>query len=138
MEHIKIEKRMENVQLFKVDEELGIVYGFAAISKRDGKKYRDSQGEHIPENVMAKMAMNFMEGMRDAQFMHEDIKVGKVNQGLMLTDDVAKALGLTTNQTGFIIGMKVESAQAMDLIKSGKIRDFSIGGKGKRIEVTDE
>ena len=43
-------------EIKKVDEELGLVMGFAIICKIDGEPYFDTQGDHIPEDSMLKAA----------------------------------------------------------------------------------
>ena len=57
-------------EVAKVDEELGLVFGYAIVCKQDGEPYFDLQDEHIPEDAMLKAALDFMENSQIAREMH--------------------------------------------------------------------
>ena len=111
----------------KVDEALGLVFGFAIVSKVDGEDYFDSQGDNIPEDSMLKAATDFMLNSRVAKDMHDGDQIGSVVFAFPMTTDVAKALDIQTNKTGLLIGMK-PSADILAKYKSGEYSGFSIGG----------
>jgi hypothetical protein len=119
------------VAVAKVDESLGLVFGFAVVCKVDGKDYYDSQDDHIPEDAMLKAASDFMENSRVAKDMHQGDQIGNVVFAFPLTSEVAKALGIVTKQTGLLIGMAPGPA-ILEKYKSGEYTGFSIGGS--RIE----
>lgn len=120
------------VEIQKVDKELGIVFGYAIVCKQDGKPYFDVQGDHIPEDAMLEATAEFMSGFRIAKDMHAGKSVGQVVYGFPVTDDIAKALGITADRTGFIVGMKPDSDEMLQKYAKGEYTGFSIGGK--RIE----
>ena len=121
----------------KVDESLGIVFGFAIICKRDGNEYVDVQGDHVPESAMLEATAEYMAGDRVAKDMHVGDAIGQLVFGFPLTDDIAKALEITTRQTGFIVGMKPND-EIMEKFRSGDYTGFSIGGRRIQETVLEE
>jgi hypothetical protein len=113
----------------KVDVEHGVVFGWAIVCKVDGEDYYDLQDDHIPEDAMLKAAVDFMAESRVAKEMHTGEAVGTHLFAFPLTTDIAKALDLTTKQTGLLIGMRPESRDVLNKFKSGEYTGFSIGGQ---------
>ena len=118
-----------DVEVSKVDSDLGIVFGFAIVCKKDGKDYFDTQGDHIPEDAMLEATAEFMAGKRVAKDMHAGAKVGQVVYGFPLTLEIADSLGVDTPRTGFVVGMKPEDESMLTKFKTGEYTGFSIGGK---------
>lgn len=112
----------------KVDNKLGLVFGFAIVSKVDGEPYFDVQGDHIPEDSMLKAATDFMAQSRKAKEMHHGDGVGEVLFAFPLTEDIAKSLGIETKTTGLLIGMK-PSPEVFGKFADGTYTGFSIGGE---------
>lgn len=128
----------------RVDEKLGVVFGYAIVCKVDGEDYYDLNidqdgervPEHIPEDAMLKSSTVFMEHHRVAKEMHSGDQTGQVVHSLPLTTDIAKALDIVTDKTGWIIGMKPSKA-ALAKYASGEYTGFSIGGVRIRNEEID-
>ncbi len=127
-------------EILKVDDELGLVFGFAIVSKdrqADGSftAHWDTQEHHIPEDVVVKSAAEFMASERAAHDMHggDDTLHGQVLFAFPLTEDVAKALDIQTPKTGLLIGMK-PGVEVLAKFKSGEYTGFSIGGRGKLVD----
>lgn len=114
-------------KVIKVDESLGLVFGFAIICKEAGADYFDTQGDHIPEDAMLKAATDFMENSRVAKDMHQGDAVGPVVFCWPMTTDIAKAMGIETINTGLMIAMK-PPPDIVGKYKSGEYTGFSIGG----------
>lgn len=126
-------------KICKVDETLGLVIGWAIISKQDGKDHFDTQGDHIPESVMLEATLDFMEKGGAGKEMHVGDQDGEMVFGFPLTTDIAKALGITTKKTGFIVGYKPASKEILEKFRDGTYTGFSIGGKVDEMhEVGDE
>lgn len=123
-------------QVLKVDSDLGLVFGFAVVCEADGVPYFDAQDEHIPEQAMLKAATDFMSNSRAAKEMHQGDAIGKVLFAFPLTADVAKALDITTKQTGLLIGMR-PGPGALAKFKDGTYTGFSIGGAYIETEEVD-
>lgn len=123
------------VSVLKVDESLGLVFGWAMISKIDGTDYVDTQGDHIPEAVMLSAAAEFMQGARIAKEMHSGAAAGSVVFAFPMTTDIAKSLDISTRTTGLLIAMKPNDESILEKYRSGYYSGFSIGGVGAREEI---
>ena len=120
-------------KLAKVDDALGLVFGYAIICTEDGEPYYDLQDEHFPEDVMLKSALDFVQNAGVAGEMHVRNADGEiVGRGTTpflfpLTTDLAKALEIKTSTTGLLIAMKPDAAM-LAKFKSGQLTGFSVGG----------
>lgn len=115
-------------RILKVDESLGLVMGYAIISKQKGEDYFDLHGDHIPEESMLKAAVEFMSGDRIVGDMHQTVEGGSVVFAWPMTTEIAKAFGLETETTGLMIAIKPESQKTLEKFRSGEYNGFSIGG----------
>ena len=114
-------------QVLKVDQSLGLVLGWAIVCKREGERYFDLQGDHIPEDAMLKSATDFMLHSRDAGDMHSEVGRGTVVFAFPMTEEIAKAFDIQTKQTGLMVAMKPDAAM-LAKFASGEYKGFSIGG----------
>lgn len=119
----------EDVQVMKVDATLGIVFGWAIISKINGEDYFDLEGDHITETAMLKAAADFMEKSRIVGDMHVELEGGVILFAWPLTDDISKAMGIKSLQTGLMIGMKPKKKETLQKFIDGIYTGFSIGGR---------
>lgn len=116
-------------EVAKVDEGLGLVFGWSIICKKDGEPYFDVQDDHIPEAAMLEAATDFMQKSRIADEMHRPgSDHGTIVFCFPMTEDVAKAMGVVTKQTGLMIAMKPSPA-VLAKFKDGTYKAFSIGGE---------
>lgn len=120
-------------QVSKVDKGLGLVFGYAVICTENGKRYFDLQHEHIPESVMMDFSADFMRNSRTAKAMHGGDAIGNVVFAFPLTAEVAKALNITTKQTGLLVGMS-PNQENLAKFDSGEFTGFSIGGFASYVE----
>ena len=131
-----------NSKVVKVDDQLGLVIGYAMICSENGQDYFDLQGDNIPESVMMKSALDFMENSQVAREMHGKTPDGQRKQAgtvvfaFPLTAEIAKALDIETKRTGLLIAIKPDAAM-LAKFKSGKLTGFSIGGSCTREELPD-
>lgn len=124
-------------EFVKFNEELGLVLGYAVVCKINGEDYIDHQGDHIPEDVMLKAFTDFMMNARLAREMHQKGNVdGTVVFGFPLTTDIAESLGILTEKTGFLYGIKPSPA-VLQKIKDGEYKGFSVGGRLMESELVD-
>jgi hypothetical protein len=130
-------------EIAKVDAKLGLVFGWGIVCKVDGEEYFDTQGDHIPEAAMLKAAADFMENSRMSGDMHardaagEPIPDGGVVFSFPLTSDTAKAMGITSDRTGWMVAVK-PSPEVLAKYESGEYTGFSIGGSRIRDEDVGE
>lgn len=111
------------------------VRGWASVVSVDGKPVEDYQGDVISINEIRKAAHQFIIDARVAKAMHSGSKVGEVVESLVIDDEIAKALGMSTDKRGWFIGMQIEDESIQKRVASGELREFSIGGRGKRTPV---
>ena len=126
----------KHVRVAKVNDELGLVFGWAVVCKVDGEDYYDLNvdresgervPEHIPEQSMLKAAAKFMETARPGNEMHAGPDRGQYVFSFPLTTDIAKALGIETRQTGLLVAYK-PPADVLAKFKNGTYRGFSVEG----------
>lgn len=133
------EFNVEEGKFLKVQEELGLVIGYAIVSKVDGSEYFDLQGDHIPEQVMLKAAMDFAQNSRTAGEMHrgtpeEKLEATATKRGEVvfvwpMTEEIAKSFDIEPRITGLMIAMKPDDPAMLDKFRKGEYTGFSIGGK---------
>lgn len=123
-----VAKDFHKAQVIKVDEGLGLVLGFAIVSKVGGEDYFDLQGDHIPEQSMLEAATDFMLHSRVSKDMHTGDRDGDVVFAFPLTTDIAKSLDIETKRTGLLIAIK-PSPEVLSKFKDGTYTGFSIGGQ---------
>ena len=147
------------VEICKVDSKLGLVFGFAIVCKLNGEPYYDSgsldtndntvYSDHVTEQAMLEGVTDFMKSQRIATDMHErvldadgnqvldadgraiPVQKGIVVHSFPLTTDIAKALGIETKMTGWLVAM-APTADVLKKFESGALKQFSIGGRTRR------
>ena len=125
----------------KVDDDLGLVFGWAIVCKQNGEAYFDTQGDHIPEASMLNAATDFMINSRMAKDMHggdDSVLPGSVVFAFPMTTEIAKAFGFPETQTGLLIAMKPESDDILNKFRTGEYTGFSIGGRRIQDEEIDD
>jgi len=106
-------------RIAKVDDSLGLVFGWAVVCKVKGEDYYDLNvdwvgkhagervPEHIPEPVMLKAALDITKvGTLPGNEMHEGPDQGHYPFLFPMTTDIAKAMGITTEKTGLMCAFK--------------------------------
>lgn len=124
-----------NSSFQKVDAEQRIVWGWASVVTVKGEPVVDTQNDIISPHEMEKMANAFMLDVRVAKAMHEGDSIGEVIHSLPLTNELAKGLGLSSDQEGWIIAMKIHDDDVWEKVKNGEFGGFSIGGRSMRHDV---
>lgn len=112
----------------KVDESLGLVFGYAMVCKIDGENHFDLQGHHIPEDTMLRVMTKFMEQGAIAKEMHTGEAIGKYVFAFPMTTEIAKSLNIEVKQTGALVAMKPDSESTLKKFRDGEFTGFSIGG----------
>lgn len=128
------------VRIAKIDENLGMVFGYAIVCKVNGEPYYDLNidltgkhvgkrvPEHIPEETMLKACIDFMQTARVGNEMHGGEDKGTFVCAFPLTTDIAKAMGINTNVTGLMVGYK-PPPELLSKFKDGTYKGFSIEGR---------
>lgn len=118
--------------VLKVDDTLGVVFGFAFVCNVNGEKHYDHHGDHISESVMLKSATDYMERDRTALSEHTGGRSGTVVFAFPLSEDIAKSLEIETKKTGMLIGMKPNNKEDLQKFRDGTYTGFSIGARISR------
>lgn len=121
----------------KVDDGLGLVMGYAIVSKEDGEPYFDLQGDHVPEDAMLEAALEFMQNSQVAKEQHRGDQAGTVVFAFPMTDEIAKAFDILTSRTGLMIAMKPDEGM-LKRFQTGELTGFSIGGQRLEDEEADD
>lgn len=124
--------------LFKFNKKLGLILGWAIISKQGGEDYYDLQGDHIPEDAMLEASLEFMQKRRTLMLMHKGEKQGEVIYAWPLTTEIAKAMGIKTAVTGLMVAVKPANKKIIAAAEKGQLTGFSIGGQRIDDEDVDE
>lgn len=123
---------LTSVDIVKVDDELGLVFGYAVVCKEAKGSgmvdYFDTQGHHIPEQVMLKAGLDFAINSRASKDMHKGESVQTAAFIFPMTEEIAKSLGITIEKSGLLIALK-PTPEVLAKYKSGDYTGFSIGGK---------
>jgi hypothetical protein len=116
----------------KTDPEGKWVAGWASVVSKDGKAVEDHQGDVITIEDLRSAAHQFMADQRVAKAMHQGLAVGEVVESVIVDDAFVKAVGATTANRGWWIGMAIYDETIQKSVRDGTLRAFSIGGTGKR------
>lgn len=134
--------------VINVDEEHGLVFGYAIVSKTrastddafedyydlnvdvDGVHKGQRVPEHITEDAMFKAAVDAAEtGMQMAgNDMHAGPDVGSYYFMLPVTEEMAKALDWQVKKTGLVVGYHPADEDVLAKFKNGTYTGFSIEG----------
>jgi hypothetical protein len=135
-----------NFNIAKVDETLGLVFGWAIVCKVNGEDYYDlnidHEGqhagkrvpEHIPEPVMLKGSLDLVKNGVPGNEMHAGPDKGTYPFVFPLTSDIAKAMGITTEKTGLMVAF-APPADVLAKYLDGTYKGFSI--EGRRLSFTE-
>lgn len=122
-------------QFEKADSNGRYVRGWASVIEKDGEPVEDHQGDVIEMAELRKAAHRFVSNARVAKAMHKGQQVGDVVESVLIDDEFAKAVGMTDTRRGWWIGMEVLDEGIRKRVRSGELRAFSIGGKGRRTKM---
>ena len=133
----RFESWSEDCVVAKVNSKLGLVFGYAVISERDGRPYFDKQQEQMTEDGFLKAALDFvLVAGAAAKEMHVKEDPGCCPFIFPLTKEIAKALEITARSYGILVGMKPSSA-VFEKFEDGTYTGFSIGGRRVKSDFID-
>ncbi len=128
-----------------VNEDLGIIFGYAIVSREGGEDYYDLQHDHIPPVSMLKGAADFALSDRTGGLMHErdedgnPVRKASIPFLFPLTQEIGASLGITVEREGLLIGYKPDDPEIIKQTKAGVYKGFSIGGQRIHdVEIDDE
>ena len=116
-------------QILKADDEQRMVYGWASVVTEKGEPVIDRQGDVIMPDTLVKAVNNFMEHVRVGKTMHVGEQTGVIVHSMPITKEIGEALGIQSDREGWIVAYKVYDDAVWDMVKSGELAAFSIGGR---------
>lgn len=116
----------------KIDEDQRIVWGWASMANLNGQPVIDSQQDIIAVEDLQFAAHDFMRESRVGGQMHKVFGIGTVVDSIVLTKGLQDALGIDLGHESWLIGLHVTDDAAWARVKSGELREFSIGGTAVR------
>lgn len=122
-------------KILKVDDEQRMVFGWASVVTENGEMVVDRQGDMIEPETLVKAVNEFMEHVRVGKAMHIGEQVGVVVHSLPITKEIGEALGIQSNREGWVVAYKVYDDAVWDMVKSGELAAFSIGGRALKEEM---
>jgi len=123
------------VEIEKLDAERRIVFGWGYVSNDEsGAQVIDHSGQAVSIADIEKAAEGFMLESRIGGQMHKR-SAGEVCHSIVITDEIAQALGIVSKKRGWFIGFKVTDDDAWEGVKSRRFRAFSIGGSARKESV---
>ena len=122
-------------KILKTDDEQRMVYGWASVVTEKGEAVVDRQGDVIEADTLVKAVNEFMEHVRVGKAMHTGEQVGTVVHSLPITKEIGDALGIQSDREGWVVAYKVFDESIWDMVKSGELAAFSIGGRAIKEEI---
>lgn len=116
----------------KKDTSGRFVRGWASVASVNGVAIEDFQGDVVAMDDLRKAAHRFVTDARVAKAMHKGGAVGQVVESVLIDDEFAKALGVSDPRRGWWIGMEILDPNIRKRVRTGELKAFSIGGKGRR------
>ena len=116
-------------KILKVDDEQRIVYGWASVITENGQPVIDRQGDVTEADTLVKAVNDFMEHVRVGKTMHVGGETGRVIHSLPVTKEICDSLGIQCDREGWIVAYKVYDDKVWQMVKSGELAAFSIGGR---------
>lgn len=113
------------------------IFGWASVTTVGGSIVVDKQGSMIPTEEIEKAAYDFVLYSRQQGDMHDpsSMGVGRLIESFVFTKQKQELLGIDLGMEGWWTGFKVDHPALWADLKAGKKPEFSIGGRGRRIEV---
>ncbi len=111
-----------------------IAYGWASVSTLNGELVTDLQGDQITIGEMQKAVHEFMKD-RAGDAMHDEAQCAEIVDSLVVTKELADAMGWDAGREGWFVGFKVHDANVWKRFLSGELKAFSISGEATVTEV---
>lgn len=116
-------------KILKTDEEQRMVYGWASVVTEKGEPVVDRQGDVIEADTLVKAVNGFMEHVRVGKTMHVGEQTGVIVHSMPITKEIGESLGISSDREGWIVAYKVYDDAVWEMVKSGELAAFSIGGR---------
>lgn len=128
-------------EVSKMDTEQKQVFGWASVIEVGGEPVIDLQDDVMTIETIEKAAYNYVHGSRKGGRQHErqgeePLHVSDMIESFVLTPEKKEKMGIPDEvPTGWWVGFQIRDEDTWQQYKDGKLKDFSIHGSGRRVEV---
>jgi hypothetical protein len=119
----------------KADPDRHEIFGWASVVEENGALIVDKQGDVIMPADLEKAAYDYVLHARDHGFMHLEKGTGRLIESMVFTREKQAALGVDLGQVGWWVGFHIDDPDVWAAHKRGDLPEFSIGGRGKRVDL---
>ena len=136
--------------IVKKDEDRQLVFGWFSIVSINGRRIEDTQHDVITPETLEQSAYDFVLYARKGGEMHDTdandvaVGVGKLVESVVFTDEKQRAMEESLREQGIAAtvqlgcvawwgGMKISDPETWRRVRTGELRAWSIGGRGKRM-----
>jgi hypothetical protein len=120
----------------KTDYPRRTIFGWAYVTHHpDGSQSIDVSEDFMDDTEeLLDMAHDFVKSSRQGDAMHKGQPVAELVESVVVTPDLVEQWGLPPGvlPTGWWVGLKVNDEATWQEVVSGRLRSFSIGGRGYR------
>jgi len=141
-----------SADIIKLDKERHLVFGWFSICEIGGRPITDTQGDIISDITLEDAAYDFVLVARKGGEMHETNDdgsvrgVGRLIESVVFTKEKQQAMLKSLQDQGIHAvldldcvawwgGMKIDSDETWAKVKTGHLRAWSLGGRGKRDKI---
>ncbi len=117
------------------------VFGWAAVSEIDGRPVVDYEMDHLLIEELEKSAYDYVQNSRVGGYEHlrdgdDPFHAAEMIESMVFTDEKVKALGLPDDfPRAWWTGFQVKNDKVWQDVVDGKVTQFSVHGKGRRVQV---
>ena len=110
-----------------INDDLGLVFGWVAVSSIDGAEHFDRHGDCMTEAGLLHAFTDFMKHQRPVRDMHTKEDQGQAIFAFPLLGDIKKALNIQCPESGVLVGIQ-PTDELLAKFKSGEYTGFSLAG----------
>jgi hypothetical protein len=115
----------------RLDPAQQIAFGWASVVSVGGAEIVDKQDDVLDLPSLEVAVYQYMSDSRETGEMHREFGIGKVVESFVATPEKLAALGMTSERTGWVVGVKISDTAVWARVASGEYAAFSIGGVGE-------
>lgn len=139
-----LRKSMESPReeaLLKFDDEKRIAFGWGYVAKdSSGRQIVDFSGDVVKEApYLESAAYDFVVRSRAGDARHDSKPVATLVESVVFTPEKLRAMNVPEGvlpSAGWWTGMKVLDPKVWEDVRSGKLKAFSVGGRGVRVALS--
>lgn len=124
----EVAKRIGSCTVQKNNDEQQILYGIASVSTLNGELVEDLHGDRITTQALVEFNRDILKNARAGKFEHDGEVRTEVVEGLVLVDDLQKALGIDLGFEPYLVGIHVPDPKDWAEVKKGDW-ELSIAGR---------